>query len=99
MSSITSSNNKVVINIEQHPTNGDDNDAYQQNILISAGDVERNIFEIEENGRQVFYEKWNHDGCQQCKITKNEHSWRKYGEHWIVLNRDMSGKCLICFSC
>lgn len=56
-------------------------------ILISAGDVE-----IEENGRQVFYEKWHPEVCQQCKDTKNEHKMSKYGERWIVLNRDMSGK-------
>ena len=92
------SNNKVVINIEQIPTNDDDNDKCLKKILISAGDVDKNLFEIEENGRQVFYEKLDPKVCQQCKVTKNEHNMRKYGERWIVLNRDMSGKCLLFFS-
>lgn len=62
----------VVINIENFPTYDDDNNKRQNNILISASNIEKNIFEIEKNGRQVFYEKLNPTACQQCKIAKNE---------------------------
>lgn len=69
-------------------TNDDDN-----KVLLATSDIDSNAFEIKKNGRQAFYERNIYDTqkCSQCCRSKGEFEEEKFGERWIVLNRDYSG--------
>lgn len=67
-------------------------------MIACANDIEGNSLEIQQQRKcdtpeVVFHKarknKWK---CRKCINIKREFNIRNFGECWVILNRDMTGK-------